>query len=125
FDQAIALARRGIDSDPVNSNRYETLASILYYARRYPEALAAIRKHDDLSSGAKEEIWFSAVIMLATGDPAGALANIDSDPDLASCGCRILALDALRRKPEADLALANIEKNHANDDATGIAKVHA
>ena len=40
FEQAIALAQRSIDSDPVNSNRYENLASILYIAKRYPEALA-------------------------------------------------------------------------------------
>jgi adenylate cyclase len=126
FDRAIALAQRSIDSDPVNSNRYENLASILYNARRYPEALAAIRKHDDLSPGANEERSLSAFIKLASGDPAGALAAIESDPDLATnCGCRVVALDALGRKPEADLALANLEKNHANDNATGIAKVYA
>jgi TolB-like protein len=126
FDQAIALAHRSIDSDPVNSNRYENLASILYNARKYPEALAAIRKHDDLSPGANGERSFSPFIKLASGDPAGALAAIESEPELATnCGCRVLALDALGRKYEADLALANLEKHHANDNATGIAKVYA
>ena len=126
FEQAIALAQRSIDSDPVNSNRYENLASILYIAKRYPEALAAIRKHDDLSPGANRERSLSAFINLASGDAASALAAIESEPDLATnCGCRVVALDALGRKPEADLALANLEKNHANDNATGIAKVYA
>ncbi|HTB90142.1 MAG TPA: tetratricopeptide repeat protein [Steroidobacteraceae bacterium] len=126
FDRAIALAQRSIDSDPVNSSRYENLANVLYNARRYAEALAAIRKHDDLSPGANEEKSLSAFIKLASGDPASALAAIESEPDLATnCGCRVVALDALGRKPEADLALANLEKNHANDHATGIAKVYA
>ena len=63
---------------------------------------------------------------MASGDAASALAAIESEPDLATiCGCRVVALDALGRKPEADLALANLEKNHANDNATGIAKVYA
>jgi adenylate cyclase len=126
FDQAIALAQRSIDSDPVNSNRYENLATILYNARRYPEALAAIRKHDDLSPGANGERRLSAFIKLASGDPESALAAMESEPDLATnCGCRVIALDALGREPEADLALAKLEKNHANNNATGIAKVYA
>jgi adenylate cyclase len=41
------------------------------------------------------------------------------------CHCRVLALDDLRRKHEADEALAKLEQNHANDDATGIATVYA
>jgi TolB-like protein len=125
FDKAIELVQRSIDNDPVNPRRYYDLASVLYSAARYPEALTAIRKHDDLSPGAKASIGFAAVIMLATGDPAGALVKMDSDPELADCGCRILALDALERRPEADLALAKLERDHANDNATEIGVIYA
>jgi adenylate cyclase len=63
--------------------------------------------------------------MLASGDPAGALSTIDRDPGLASCGCRVLALDALKRKADADLALAKLKQDHAKDNANGIALIYA
>jgi tetratricopeptide (TPR) repeat protein len=125
FDKAIDLVQRSIDSDPVNPVRYGDLANVFFSAGKYPESMAAIAKHDDLSPGANDSIGFAAFIMLASGDPAGALAKINTDPDLASCGCRVLALDALGRKDDADLALAELERNHANDSATDIALVYA
>jgi TolB-like protein len=125
FDKAIDLVQRSIDSDPVNPIRYEDLANIFALAGKYPESLAAIREHDDLSPGANDSTAFAAYIMLATGDRAGALSKIDSDPDLADWDCRILALDGLGRKPEADLALAKLEQIHANDNAAGIALIYA
>jgi TolB-like protein/Tfp pilus assembly protein PilF len=125
FDKAIDLAQRSIDSDPVNPVRYRDLASAFYSAGKYPESMAAIAKHDDLQPGANDSIGYAGFIMLATGDPAGALAKMDSDPDLASCGCRVLALDALGRKSEADLALAKLEQDHAHDGTYDIALVYA
>jgi adenylate cyclase len=120
------LVQRSIDNDPVNPHRYYDLASDLYFAGRYPESLVAIRKHNDLSPGANDSIPLAGFIMLVTGDPAGALVKIDSDPDLATnCGCRALALDALGRKPEADHAMAELERNHANDSAYDIALIYA
>jgi tetratricopeptide (TPR) repeat protein len=125
FDKAIDLAQRSVDSDPVNPQRYQDLANALFFAGKYPESMVAIRKHDDLQPGANGSVEYAAFIMLLSGDPAGALAKMDSDPDLASCGCRVLALDDLGRKPEADRALAELERNHANDDAYYIALAYA
>jgi TolB-like protein len=126
FHKALDLVNRSIEADPVNPNRYDGLAEILYNSQRYPEALAASRKSDDLSPGAHKSRVFAGFVSLAAGDPASALTAIDSDPELAkSCACRVLALDALGRKSEADLLLANIEKVYANDNATGIAVVYA
>jgi TolB-like protein len=125
FDSAIALVRKSIDSDPVNPTRYGNLAAIFYYARKYPEALTASRKSDDLRAGANSSSIVGGLISLATGNPENALKQIEADPDLAACECRVLALDALGRKQEADLVLANLEQNHASDNANGIAKVYA
>jgi tetratricopeptide (TPR) repeat protein len=125
FDHAIDLVRQSIDSDPVNPIRYRDLANILYFAGRYPESLVAIRKADELSPGANDSIGFAAYIMLTTGDPAGALAKIDTDPDLASSAGRVVALDALGRKAEADTALAKLEGIHANDSGYDIASIYA
>jgi TPR repeat protein len=41
------------------------------------------------------------------------------------CNCRVLALDALGRKAEADSALAYLIKNHAGDEAYEIGVVFA
>jgi TolB-like protein/Flp pilus assembly protein TadD len=125
FDSAIALVRKSIESDPVNPTRYGNLAAILYYARKYPEALTASRKSDDLKAGTNSSSILEGLISLATGDPGSALKLIEANPGLTGCDCRVLALDALGRKPEADLALANLERDHANDNASGIAKVYA
>jgi TolB-like protein len=125
FEKAMDLARRSIENDPVNPVRYRDLANILFFAEKYPESLAAIRKYDDLIPGANASVGFAVFIMLATGDAAGALANMDRDRDLESCYCRILALDALGRKAEANAALAKLEQIHANNDATGIAFIYA
>jgi TolB-like protein len=125
FDKAINLVQRSIDSDPVNPTRYGNLAAILYYAGKYREALAASRKYDDLRPGARNSGIMAGFISLATGDPATALSQIEASPELATCGCRVLALDALGRRPEADVALANLERNHADDSANAIAQVYA
>jgi len=125
FDKALGLVRESIDADPVNPIRYGNLAAILYYAREYPEALAASRKSDELGHGADNTRTLAGLINLATGNPAAALKDIDASPELADCGCQVLALDALGRKPEADLALANLERNHANDNAQEIGVVYA
>src|ERR1700679_1585257 len=85
-----------------------------------PKLVAAVRLAIERSAGPAPAT--SATRAAGTA----ALAAIESEPDLATnCGWRVVALDALGRKPEADLALAKLEKNHANDNATGIAKVYA
>jgi adenylate cyclase len=63
---------------------------------------------------------------LARGDAAAALLVIDSDKRLReNCGCRALAYDDLGRRPEADAVLANLEKNHSEDNSYGIELVYA
>jgi adenylate cyclase len=66
--------------------------------------------------------------MLAQGDPESALAEVKQENDeerRLGCECLALALDALNRKAEADTALNYLIKNHANDNAYGIAVVYA
>ena len=79
FDQGIELARKGIDSDPVNYKRYQDLALILYHAGKYPEAMTAYRKVLELNPGTQAIHLFIGQMLLASGDPAAALAEMDRE----------------------------------------------
>jgi adenylate cyclase len=126
FNEALELVQRSITADPVNPWRYLDLSLILYYDQKYPEALAANRKMLDLNPGDQDSHHLVAMVSLATGNPAGALAEIESDAHLRTvCGCLVRALDALGRKNVADVALRELVKDHANDNAHGIGLVYA
>jgi TolB-like protein len=127
FEMAIALAQKGVESDPVHPYRYLDLSRVFYLARKYEDALVAIRKQSDLNptfSGLHSE---KAQVLLAQGDPQGSLAELNrvTDPHLREqCGCAIV-YDALGRKGEADAELAFMEQKLANDQAYSIAQVYA
>jgi TolB-like protein/tetratricopeptide (TPR) repeat protein len=130
FDEAVELAQKSIAIDPVNSNVYFDLAFTYYAAGKYSEALAALRKSLDLDPGKRGIYHFNAAyFLLAKGDPAAALSEIESEREIrensAYSSCLVLVYDALGRKAEADGVLANLEKYHANDDAYHIGLVHA
>jgi TolB-like protein len=128
LDKALELVQQSVAVDPVNAWRYNWLSLIYAFAGKYPEALAANRKMLDLDPGFREDyVCNAAWVSLLKGDPAAALTEIESDKNaLENCGERlVLAYDALGRKAEADAALANLEKQHADDDAYGIGQVYA
>jgi tetratricopeptide (TPR) repeat protein len=111
----------------VNVLNYHNLSWTLYSAGRFPEALAANRKALDLNPEGREDYYFQATLVsLAKGDPAAALVEIESGEKIREhCGCLMLAYDALGRKIEADAALANLEKNLADNYAYPIGRVYA
>jgi adenylate cyclase len=126
FEKAIELVSKSIAVDPVNPIRYRDLAWTLFFARKYDDALIASRRLLDLKPGDPSVPNLIALVALATGDPARALAEIDGDALLSkSCGCRVLALDALGRNAEADAALTALQKSHANDNAYDIGIIYA
>jgi tetratricopeptide (TPR) repeat protein len=127
FDKALQLIQKSIAIDPVNRGRYANLALAYLFAGKYPEALAANRKMLDLDPGAREEyVEVAGCVLLAKGDAAAAVAEIESDKKAReNIDCLVLAYDALGRKAEADAALANLEKHHADDNAHGIGLVYA
>jgi TolB-like protein/Flp pilus assembly protein TadD len=123
LNKALELAQKSIAIDPVNPNPYYSLSRIYYFAGKYPEALAAIQKAFDLDPG-PHQADVAAFILLAKGDPAAALTEIESNNWISSSSL-VLAYDALGRKTEADAALANLEKHHAADNAYQIGLVYA
>ena len=127
FDKALELAQKSIAIDPVDPSAYAWLATIYYFAGKYPEALAANRKMFDLDPGADRHYHRQvAFVLLAKGDAAAALSEIDSDKGIReNCPCLVIAYDNLGRKAEADAALANFKKLDAAGNAYFIGLVYA
>jgi TolB-like protein len=129
FGKGLELYQKSIAIDPVNPGRYSDLAWAYWLAGKYPEALAANRKMLDLDPSARKDyVELEAAVSLVKGDPAAALAEIESNKKVLEGHADVdlvLAYDALGRKAEADAALANLEKQHADDNACGIGMVYA
>ena len=128
FDGAIETFQSILTRDPVNSDRYGGLSDVYFLAGRYGAALAADRRARELNPGRPGQHFFAAQILMAKGDAAGALAELELEKDERlrdGCGCRVLMYDALGRKSEADAVLAKLEKTKANEEGYEIARVYA
>jgi TolB-like protein len=128
FDEGIDIFKNDISRDPVNNVRYRDLANLYFMAGQYNAALAADQRSRELNPGSPGQHFFAAQILMAKGDAAGALAELDLEKDenlRDGCGCRIVMYDALGRKAEADAALAKLEKTSANEDGYEIGRVYA
>ena len=127
FVKAIEIAQGAISRDPMNPNRHGDLGEIYFYAGRYSESTAAYRNWHDLQphSPLHEN---TAENLLASGDAAAALAELNQEPDehlRTGCSCRVLIYDALSRPTEANAALEKLQKEHPDDGAYGIGRAYA
>ena len=137
YSKALEAIKKSIAGDPVNSYRYQDLSGILYYGRKYAESLEAYRKMLDLNPGITGESLrlFKAEVLLASGNPQAALAEIDSEKGNVAEGTgslasgeallRALAYDNLGRNAEAATQLSEMEARHPKDMPFAIALVYA
>jgi TolB-like protein/Flp pilus assembly protein TadD len=127
FDNAVELTRQSISNDPMNYARYRDLTWVLYYSRRYSEALTADGKVLAINPAARFNHVVIGIVLLAQGDSTAALAEMmrEDKDGRENCGCTVLAYDALGRKADADAALAALKVKHAADNAFDIAVVYA
>jgi tetratricopeptide (TPR) repeat protein len=125
-DKATMFQRKAIETDPVDSYAWLELGNMLRIAGKLGEAQEAIHRALDLNPGAAYAHLIAALLLLAKGDPASAMVEIDreSGPENREFG-RAIGYHALGRKAEADAALAEYEKNYARTDAYGVAEIHA
>lgn len=113
-DQALQWAQSAVARDPLNSWNYHAVAAVNLNGGRLPEAEEAARKALELNPTGAGLHRFLGITLLARGEPAAALAEIDRETDdLFREPSRPLALDALRRKSEADRDFAMVEKKYA------------
>ena len=126
-DEASVLLRYQVAHDPANPNSYNNLGSSYYFAGRWDQAIEIGRTVLALSPGfAQERSSIGTAILLAEGDPADALKEMQAEPDdLARASGTAMALHTLGRKAESDAAMAALIAQHADRGATFIASAFA
>jgi TolB-like protein/DNA-binding winged helix-turn-helix (wHTH) protein len=110
-DRALPIVQRLVTLDPLNPRSYDGLARTFYYARRYDDAVAALRHAASLrGSPSVLEDDLRGMIALMRGDPA---------TTVAVCG------RALNWQENVALAIAYYQLHRPQDAATSAARVHA
>jgi serine/threonine protein kinase/lipoprotein NlpI len=126
LDQAIELHRRSLDADPLNAQGHFSLCVTLYVAERYAEAKGECLKALELNSNIPGGKLGLGKLLLLKGHPEEALKEFNSDSDEEShLSGRALVYYRLGRKADSDLALAELEKKYALEDAYEIAEMYA
>jgi Tfp pilus assembly protein PilF len=127
LEKALDINERAINGDPANPVKYIDQAQILYAARKYSDALNYYRKALDLSPGYAVHSGIGGVL-LAQGDPAAGLTEMDRETDVETRLCneeRGLAFEALGRKAEAEAVLTYMMKHCALINPSGIGEIYA
>jgi TolB-like protein/DNA-binding winged helix-turn-helix (wHTH) protein/Tfp pilus assembly protein PilF len=128
FDKAMDLNDRSINSDPANAKRYWDRAGYLLAAGKYSDSMKTYNKVLELNPGFPGSHTDIGAILLAEGDPAAGLAEMDRETDQEERLCnqlRGLALDALGRRAEADSVLNYMVKSCASITPFGIGELYA
>ena len=126
LEEAIELAHRAVDQDPLSSVSYLTLGLMLYRAGSFPEAEKAFRVSIELSPQRANLRAYLSFVLLSQGRADEALAVALEEPEgwarLEALGC---IHHAAGRPKEADDALRELIETHAETAAYQIAALHA
>jgi TolB-like protein/DNA-binding winged helix-turn-helix (wHTH) protein/Flp pilus assembly protein TadD len=127
FDQALPLARRAVDLDPLNELSWENLGQIRFSMGQLDEPVADIKKALELRSDDWNGHLFLSQIYIIQGRPQEALPEIERVQDLGDVRLYLYALayHALGRKKEADTVLSELIAKYQAIDAYQIAEVYA
>ena len=124
--EALELAKRAVDRDPLYAYYYYSLSIVYFYHGDFTEAERAMRKALDLSPTADGVRGGLAYLLVHRGDAALALKELEREPnEQYRESLRPQILDALGRSSEADRALAALEAKYANQMPYEIAAVYA
>jgi TolB-like protein/DNA-binding winged helix-turn-helix (wHTH) protein len=124
FDEALRLAHRAVDLDPLNAASWEALGDIEFYMGKLDEAAADCRRAFELS--ASNDPTVLSLIYLMQGHPQDALAE-NERVHYAPLHAFLYALTyhALGRKKESDAALSELVMKYHASNAYEIATVYA
>ena len=126
FDEAIALARRAVEQDPLNSSAYFFFGTTLWTADRPEESIAALRKAHELAPMRAGARGFIALNLLALERGEEALAEALLEPaEWARCFALAVIHHEAGRARESDEALQILLDRWANEGAYQIADVYA
>ena len=126
FDEAVKLARRAVDFDPLNSASWENLGEIEFYTGQLDQAAADGKKSLELNP----DSWAGPILLtriyLLQGRPQDALPEIER-VHYAPYRAHLYALTyyALGRKKESDAALSELITKYHASNAFEIATIYA
>src|SRR5262249_11867821 len=107
LDEALALREAMVRRDPVNTTALFWLGKYQRFSGRYDEAIASFRTALSLNPGIGNVHWELGMALLLKGDAAGALAEIEQEPNESFRMIGLpMAYHALGRKADSDNALA-------------------
>jgi TolB-like protein/DNA-binding winged helix-turn-helix (wHTH) protein/predicted Zn-dependent protease len=126
FDEALQLARRAVDLDPLNADSWENLGEIEFYTGQLDQAAADGKKSLELNP----DFWGGPLLLtriyLLQGRPQDALLEIEH-VHYAPYRAHLYALtySALGRKKESDAALRELMMKYHASNAFEIATIYA
>jgi len=126
FDEAVKLARRAVDFDPLNADSWEDLGEIEFYMGQLDQAAADGTKSLELNP----DFWGGPILLtriyLLQGRPQDALREIER-VHYAPYRAHLYALTyyALGRKKESDVALGELMMKYHASNAFEIATIYA
>jgi tetratricopeptide (TPR) repeat protein len=126
FDEAIELARRSVEQDPLSASAYFFFGTTLWTADRPAEAITALRKSLELAPQRAGARAFIALNLLAQGQGEEALTEVlREQAEWARLFALAIILCAAGRQTESDEALHELSLKWANGAAYQIADVCA
>jgi tetratricopeptide (TPR) repeat protein len=113
FDEALRLAHRAVDLDPLNADSWESLGEVEFWMGQLDNATRDFKKGLELSP----DVWpvpnLLSQIYVMQGRPQDALPEIELVRyDAARTYLYAIAYYALGRKKESDAALSQLITNH-------------
>jgi eukaryotic-like serine/threonine-protein kinase len=126
FDEALALERRAVELDPLNTAVHFAHCLIADYAGKLDEAVSACKKTLEINPARPLAHAFLARINLAQSHPQDAIAASEREPEeWAHLQGLALAYHALGRSKDSDAALAELIVKYATTSVYQIAEVYA
>jgi TolB-like protein/Flp pilus assembly protein TadD len=114
FDEAIAEGKRSVELDPLSGINLVDLANTYFYAHRFKEAEAVMKKALEIDPAFAYAHWIYGMILQASGDLEGARSQYatararENDQQAIAMRGQLAAL--MGRREEATQALAALEE---------------
>jgi serine/threonine-protein kinase len=125
WNDAIDLANKAIERDPLRPNAYYFLGLVLLAVNHDTEAESAYRKALELDPGGGFRHYWIGLALLLQGKADAALQEMEQETDEFRLAGLPLAFHALGRRGESDAALEALKGKYAGTMAYQIAEVHA
>jgi TolB-like protein/Tfp pilus assembly protein PilF len=125
-DEALRLAQKAIEIDPLSRDALGNLGDAAYADGRYADAETAYREAIDVNTAGSGSHLSLGIALLAQGQPVAALEVMQKETDegFREYGLA-LAYQAAGRRADADQALAVLESRYPGSHAEQIASLYA